>query len=204
MFWSIIGIDDWAYEVIDAVESNGDKVLQVVYNDPLKADIPGYHLTPLAEFKPQQGQYFLSKGVGPWLFEKLKLNYDSIIHKTAWVGKTVKYGKGNFFGAGVVIATNVKLGSHNYFNRSCSVGHDTVMGNRNIVSPGATICGACEIGDDCTIAAGSTIRERLKLHSNTFVAAGAVLVEDTTDRGMWMGTPARRVPCPRCDPGYVI
>jgi len=201
--WTIFGLSNFSYDILDAIESNGDMVKYFVRNQDVDEKIvkrvpQNIEIIDLADFKPNTDKYFIGfmdHKKDPLLVElsKFKLQYDNVIHKYAYISPYAKLGMGNFVGTNATIASKVALGDFNFINRNCSVGHHTIIGNRNKTGPGVTICSLCEIAEKNAFGANCTIIPELKIASEVEIGAGAVVTENISESGLYVGIPAKLV-----------
>ncbi len=201
--WTIFGLSNFSYDILDAIESNGDEVKYFIRNQDVDEKIvnrvpQNIEIIDLTDFKPSTDKYFIGfmdYRKDALLSELLKFNlrFDNIFHKNSYISHYSTIGFGNFIGANATIAPKVALGDFNFINRNCSVGHHTVIGNRNKTGPGVTICSLCEIEDNNAFGANCTIIPELKIASEVEIGAGAVLTENISESGLYVGIPAKLV-----------
>jgi sugar O-acyltransferase (sialic acid O-acetyltransferase NeuD family) len=201
--WTIFGLSNFSYDILDAIKSNGDEVKYFVRNQDVDEDIvkrmpQNIEIIDLADFEPSTDKYFIGfmdyrKDTLITELNKFNLNFDNVIHRHAYISPYSTIGMGNFIGANATIAPKVNLGDFNFINRNCSVGHHTVMGNRNKTGPGVTICSLCEIADKNAFGANCTIIPELKIASEVEIGAGAVVTDNISESGLYVGIPAKLV-----------
>ena len=201
--WTILGLSNFSYDILDAIESNGDNIECFVKNQEVEKEIvlrvpQNIKILNMSEFSPKTDKYFIGfmdhrKDALLRELSKFELSFDNVIHKDAYVSPYATIGRGNFIGANATIAPKVTLGNFNFINRNCSVGHHTVMGNRNKTGPGVTICSLCKIADKNSFGANCTIIPELKITSGVEVGAGAVVTRDISESGLYVGVPAKLV-----------
>lgn len=207
--WTILGSGDFTGEIIDNIEANQDYCRYIVLNDKSNKNVfkkipRSIKIIDFDEFKPATDNYIFghhSYGSGislcPICINKEikiyhRLNFGNLIHPTAWISKTTKMGKGNYFGTGVIIGSNTVIGDNNTFNRGVTVGHNDLIENHNNFSPASTICGNCFIGSQNYFGAGSTLIDKLTVKNNILVGAGAVIVDNLVKTGTYVGIPAKK------------
>lgn len=201
--WTIFGLSNFSYDILDAIESNGDIVKYFVKNMEIDREIlrripANIEIINLSDFKPNTDKYFIGfmdyrkdQLIGELM--KFKLYFDNVVHKNAYISPYATLGTGNFIGANATIAPAVKLGDFNFINRNCSIGHHTVVGNRNKTGPGVTICSLCEISDNNAFGANCTLIPELNISSEVEVGAGAVVTKNISQSGLYVGVPAKLV-----------
>ena len=201
--WTIFGLSNFSYDILDAIESIGENVKYFIKNQEVKREIvrrvpQNIKILNMSEFTPSTDKYFIGfmdhrKDALLQDLSRYKLSFDNVIHKNAYVSPYAKIGVGNFFGANATIAPKVKLGNFNFVNRDCSIGHHSVIGDRNKTGPGVTICSLCEIDSNNAFGANCTIIPELKIFTEIEVGAGAVVTRDISESGLYVGVPAKLV-----------
>lgn len=121
------------------------------------------------------------------------LSFPFIVSPDAIVNDEVSGGEGAVIMDGAVINSGAIIGLGAIVNTNSTIEHDVVLGDWVHVAPGATVSGGVTIGDFSMIGAGATVIEGIKITSGCVVGAGATVVRDLTERGVYVGTPARRI-----------
>lgn len=201
--WTILGLGNFVWDVIDTIESRGGVVERVVLNvevDPgLVARLPdGVEIVKIDGFRPSSAHHcfgFTGPAIAGLLarVEPLGLDFASAIHATAYVAPTARVGRGTFVGAGAVVAPHAVLGDFTQVNRQVSIGHDSTFGRFGKTGPGAIVCGLVAVGDRCYLGAGSVVRDRVRICHDVVVGIGAAVVSDLVEPGTYVGVPARKV-----------
>jgi sugar O-acyltransferase (sialic acid O-acetyltransferase NeuD family) len=142
-------------------------------------------------------------GIGsPQLIKKLStlftgnnlLKFPNLIHPNVigdW--NNISFGVGNIICAGNVFTTSIHIGNFNYLNLSCTLGHDSIIGNYNVINPTVNISGGVEMGDEILLGTGSQILQYKKICSNCVVGAGSVVTKNLEEKGVYIGTPAKKI-----------
>ena len=121
------------------------------------------------------------------------LSFPLIISPDAIVNEGVSGGEGAVVMDGAVINSGATIGRGAIVNTNSTVEHDAVLADWVHVAPGATISGGVAVGQFSMIGAGATVIEGIKIAAGCMVGAGAVVVHDLTERGVYVGSPARRI-----------
>ena len=200
--WTILGLGNFVWDVIDTIESRGGVVERVVLNvevDPgLVARLPNrVEIVGIDDFRPSSAHHcfgFTGPAIAGLLarVEPLGLDFASAIHATAYVAPTARVGRGTFVGAGAVVAPHAVVGDFTQVNRLVSIGHDSTLGRFGKTGPGAIVCGLAAIGDRCFLGAGSVVRDRVRICHDVVVGIGAAVVGDLVEPGTYVGVPARK------------
>lgn len=103
----------------------------------------------------------------------------------------ISLGEGNVICTHCLFSLNVKIGNFNSFNGSIGVGHDTVIGDYNAIMPEVRISGNVIIGNLNFFGLKSGVIQGKKIGDNTKIGAGSVLMNNTRDGYLYIGTPAR-------------
>jgi len=201
--WTILGAGNFIYDVIDAIESNGQQIEYIVLNREINRNIldkipSSVKIIGITNFVPTTDFYFfgfINPQKEPFLesLKQHKLTYPNLIHRFSYVSKTVEMGRGNFVGAGTVTAPNAKLGNFNFMNRGVSVGHDTIISDFNHLGPGCTVAGRCRIGNKNFLGAGSTLIENVEIKDQIIVGAGGVVTQNILEIGTYVGVPVTKL-----------
>lgn len=211
MSWTIFGAGDLVWDIIDAIESSGQRVGNIVLNQkvkvinfsPYKAITLKRYLSPetvsyevenriFGFVDPNKSKFLKQLGKDPKYF-------DNLVHARAWVSHLVMLnsltgiGFGNYFGPNSTVAPKVNLGNFNYINRNASIGHHTTLGSYNHIGPGAIICGNCKIGNSNFFGAGCVIKDGITIGNNIIVGANALVTSDLGEKGVYIGSPARHI-----------
>lgn len=126
------------------------------------------------------------------MLEENGANIATLIHPNATVAQDVKIGQGTAVMAGAVINPGAVIGCGNIVNTCASVDHDCRVGDYLHIAVGARICGTVTLEDDSWIGAGAVIIQNLSVCAGCMIGAGAVVVKSITEKGTYMGVPARK------------
>lgn len=201
--WTIFGLSNFSYDILDAIESIGGSVRYFVSNQKVDPEIllrvpQEIKIIPLKEFKAITSHYFIGfmDHHKDKLLEQLashRIVFDNIIHKYAYVSKYSDLGQGNFIGANATIAPKVVIGDFNFINRNSSIGHHTILANRNKTGPGVTISSLCQIGSNNSFGSNCTLLPEIGLKDNIVVGAGSVVTSSIEKAGTYVGSPVREL-----------
>jgi len=201
--WTIFGAGNFIHDIIDAIESGGQRAAVLVLNMELDKKIlkkipRSVKIVPLNDFAPSTDFYvfgFINPNKNLFLegLKRYKLRYSNLIHKFSYLAKTVEMGQANFIGAGVVLAPNVKLGDFNFVNRSASIGHDAEIFHFNHFGPGCTVAGGCKIGNRNFLGTRSALINDITIGDDITVGAGGVVIKDILEPGTYAGVPVRKL-----------
>lgn len=121
----------------------------------------------------------------------LDKQFPVLIHPHAVIADGVKIGKGTVIMAGAVVNSDSVIGEGCILNTTSSVDHDCVVGDYVHVAVGAHLCGTVTVGSETWIGAGATVSNNISICEGCMVGAGSLVVRNITERGKYMGVPAR-------------
>jgi UDP-N-acetylbacillosamine N-acetyltransferase len=120
------------------------------------------------------------------------LTPESIISKKAHLGKNVVLGAGCFVAHQAYIGPDIRVGISTILNTACVVEHEVTIGNFCHIAPNSTICGRVTIGDNVWVGVGAIVKEGIRICANVTLGAGAVVVQNITEKGTYVGVPAKK------------
>lgn len=116
----------------------------------------------------------------------------TLIHPAAVIGENVTVGQGTAIMAGAVVNPGATVGDGVILNTCASVDHDCRVGNFVHIAVGAHLCGTVTVGDGSFICAGATVVNNISVCEGVTVGAGAVVIRDITEKGTYVGVPAKK------------
>lgn len=135
-------------------------------------------------------------GIRKWIMEMFSdKTFPVLIHPHAVLADDVRIGKGSVIMAGAVVNSGTAIGEGCILNTASSVDHDCIVGDYVHVAVGAHLCGTVEIGSETWIGAGTTVSNNITICAGCMVGAGSVVVKNLTERGTYIGVPARLKTC---------
>lgn len=155
-----------------------------------------------AAYPPSEYEMFI--GVGHVLINRVraekygqakKMGYRLInyVNSRSITWPDLSMGDNCKIGAGSSISPYVQLGSNIIIGGGADVGHHTVIMDHCSLAPRAAIAGNVVIEPYCLIGANATIRDRVTIARECVIGAGAVILQDTVERGVYLGSPAERL-----------
>ena len=194
----IIGAGGHGKVILDSAIKAGFDVAGFLDDVPVKKDILGYsYLGSVSDIDKFAATHLFVCAIGANLIRKnidttKEIEWATIIHPAAHIGLNVEIGNGTVVMAGTVINASARIGRHCIINTSAVVEHDCVVSDYTHISPNATLCGGTHVGEETWIGAGVTIKAGVSVCEGVIVGAGAVVVKDITEKGTYIGVPARR------------
>ena len=77
-----------------------------------------------------------------------------LMHPSAIIANTARYGQGCVFMAGVILQDNARIGEHVILNTGCTVDHDCVIEDYAHIAPGAHLCGNVHVCEGALVGVG--------------------------------------------------
>jgi len=127
------------------------------------------------------------------LSEEVHHSFGKIVHKTVYLAKDARVGKGSMILAKVVIQSGVEVGEHVIINTGAIIEHDSHIDGFVHIGPGAVICGNVRIGQGSFIGANATILPGVSIGEWAIIGAGSVVLRDVSDGAKLIGNPARTI-----------
>lgn len=187
----------------DSLVSQGKSIQDNVYfmvadNDYSEEDVMGIKVIPQSVFNPLE--YEVLVGIGDSatrkkVVEKLpaETKFTRVIHPTAVVSDWVDIGDGAIVTAGVIITCNIKIGNHAQLNLHATVGHDCRIGDYFTAGPGTNISGICTFGNNVYFGTNSSVKQGIEICDDVVVGMGSVVTKNITERGIYIGNPAKKL-----------
>ncbi len=115
----------------------------------------------------------------------------SYISSRAFVWRNVEIGENVFIFENNVLQHHVKVGNNVILWSGNHVGHRTVIQDNVYLSSHCVISGFCEIGDSSFLGVNCTFNDNIKLGKDNIVGSGALIVKNTEDGKLMIGSPAK-------------
>lgn len=119
------------------------------------------------------------------------VEWKSLVHPSAVVGRGVAIGPGSVVMAGAVIQDGARIGRHVIVNTGAVIDHDCRIGDFCHVAPNATLTGGGSMDPGALLGAGATLVGPARLGEDAVAGAGAVVVRDIAPGVVVAGVPAR-------------
>lgn len=119
------------------------------------------------------------------------IKFATLVDPSVLISNRVKVGEGSIICAGTIITMDIEIGNHVIINLNCTLGHDDIVRDYVTINPGVSISGNVEIGACSELGTGSQIIQGINVVGQTIVGAGAVVVKEITERGTYVGVPAK-------------
>lgn len=113
------------------------------------------------------------------------------VSSKAFVWRNVTLGENVFIFENNVLQHHVKVGNNVILWSGNHVGHRTVIKDHAYLSSHVVISGFCEIGEYSFLGVNSTFNDNIKLGKDNIVGSGALIVKNTGDASLMIGSPAK-------------
>lgn len=115
----------------------------------------------------------------------------SYVSSRAFVWRNVEIGENCFIFENNVIQYCVKVGNNVIMWSGNHVGHRSAIKDNGFISSHVVVSGYCEVGENSFIGVNSCIADYLKIGKDCIIGAGAVVVKDTEEGKVYVGSPAK-------------
>jgi len=194
----IIGAGDHAKVIADIIIKSGDNLLGFI-DDKSGKMLLGYPVLGKTEdiYKFERDAKFII-GIGnnytrKQVAEKYNLTWHTAIHPSAVIAIDVSIGEGTVVMANAVINVSAKIGRQCIINSGAVVEHDNNIADYAHISPNAAVAGTVSIGELTQVGVGAAVRQNISICAECVIGAGAVVVKDITEKGTYVGVPARKM-----------
>lgn len=199
-----LGYSGHAYVTMDTAIANGFVILG--YFDRHRAKRNPFNLNYCGSendegFRQKVKEAYVFPAVGSNEIRKKlfqKLNQDGaaqlvLSHPSATVSSSASIGKSTLINTNASINSLVKIGNCCIINTGAIVEHECCINDFSHIAPGAVLAGNVHVGKSCFIGANAVIKQGISIADNVVVGAGAVVIKDITEKGTWVGNPAKLV-----------
>ena len=125
--------------------------------------------------------------------KKYKVNWVTLVHPSAQIGKGVVLGEGTVVMACAVVNPAATVGCHCIINSGAIIEHDNLIGDYVHVSPGAKLSGSVKVGERTWIGVGACVVNNVEICADAMIGAGAAVIKTINDKGTYVGVPARKI-----------
>lgn len=186
----IFGASGHGRVIADIVRANGDEVLGFLDDDETKNA-----LGKVDDWKKYDAEFVVGIG-NTEIRERISLlpcRWYTAIHPSAVVSPDAEIGKGTVVMPNAVINTGAKIGKHCIINTGAVVEHDNHIEDYVHVSVGVKLGGTVSVGKSVWIGIGAIVSNNLYICEGSIIGAGAVVISSISERGTYIGIPARLI-----------
>lgn len=195
----IIGAGGHGRVVADIAESCGDTVLGFLDD----SETPNNKVNVIGKsdnaIKYCDGETYLFVAVGNCDVRKKVFNslpnakWYTAIHPSAVISPSATIGEGTCVMPNTAVNNSAVIGKGVIVNTCASVDHDCVIGDFVHIACGVHIAGTVTVGDRTWIGIGSSVSNNLSIGSDIMIGAGTVVVKDISEKGTYVGVPAKKI-----------
>ncbi|MBO5408675.1 MAG: acetyltransferase [Clostridia bacterium] len=121
------------------------------------------------------------------------VTFYTAIHPTAVIAEGVTIGEGTCVMANAVINADARVGKHCIINTASVIEHDNQISDYVHLSPVAALAGTVTVGERTHVGIGAKVKNNTDICADVMVGAGTVVVNSITEKGTYVGVPARKV-----------
>lgn len=115
------------------------------------------------------------------------------IHPSAVISPSATIKEGTCIMPNAVVNNSAVVGKGVIINTCASVDHDDVIGDFVHIACGVHLAGTVTIGEGCWLGIGAIVSNNISVCDKVMIGAGAVVVKDITEKGTYVGTPAKKI-----------
>ncbi|XME04337.1 acetyltransferase [Lachnospiraceae bacterium C1.1] len=196
---AIIGCGGHARSIADTILHNNEEKL-CFFDDAAEENefiFKKYPVYKMDELNDDFDEYFIAIGDNirrKELYEEGIIDLTrakTVIHKDSYQGVNSEVLSGSAILSGAHIGADARIGRGCIINTNAVIEHEVWIGDYSHVSVNATICGRARIGNCVFIGAGAVVIDKVKICDDVIVGAGAVVTSNITEKGTYIGVPAR-------------
>lgn len=126
--------------------------------------------------------------------EALGYELVSFVHPSTTVASNVEIGRNTFVFEDNTLQPFTKVGNRCILWSGNHIGHRTVIEDDVFVASHVVISGYCRIGRYSYLGVNSSVADGVNVATETVLGAAALLLADNEPSGIYVGSPARRLP----------
>lgn len=195
----IIGASGHGKVIADIALRNGYEIVGFLDDNDTIKEIGGFPLLgsvlDVAKFA-SECEFFIAIGnnrIREMIADKYAVNWATLIHPTAAIGRDVEIKAGTVVMANAVINPSARIGMHCIINTGAIIEHDNFLDDYVHVSPNATLAGTVHVGKRVHVGVSACVKNNVTITDDVTIGAGAAVVKDITEGGVYVGVPARRM-----------
>lgn len=194
----IIGCGGHGKVIADIAVKNGYKDISFI-DDNTKGECIGFPIigtsVEIENFADENTDFIIGIGDNSTrkiIAEKYNVNWVTLIHPSAQIAMSVKFGKGTVVMANAVVNISTTVGEHCIINTGAIVEHDNLIEDFVHISPNAALGGTVRVGVCTHIGIGVVVKNNIDICSDCIIGAGAVVVKNIKESGIYVGVPIRK------------
>lgn len=120
-------------------------------------------------------------------------NVVNLIHPSAIISPSAKFGKGVLVMPGAIINANALIYDGAIINSGAVVEHDCIIGEFAHICPRVALAGNVKVGKRTWIGIGSVAIQNVSIKDDIFIGAASVILKDILNGQLAYGTPCKVV-----------
>lgn len=190
----LYGASGHAKVIIEILEGTQKKIGGLVDENSAITSLmeyPVYEKMP-DNFNNEADSFIVSVGgniIRKKLVTQLNVPFDTAIHPSVNLSKSVKIGEGTVIMGGVSVNADAKIGKHAILNTNCSVDHDCLIGDFVHISPNVALAGEVIVEEGVHIGIGACVIQGIKIGKWATIGAGTIVIKDIPDFAVVVGNP---------------
>lgn len=126
--------------------------------------------------------------------EGLGYELASFVHPSATVASNVHIGKNCFIFEDNTLQPFTRIGDRCTLWSGNHLGHRSIVEDDVFITSHVVISGFCTVGRCSYLGVNATVGDNVRIAEDTVLGAGSLLLRDTEPGGVYIGSPARRLP----------
>ena len=190
----VIGAGGHAKVLISTLTARGFSIAAILDDDDHKWGMDAYG-TRVSRIERERGGRGVI-GIGDNarrrdMASALRLEWQTVVHPSAFVHPSAKLGRGTVVFAGAVVQPDAVIGDHVIVNTGATIDHDCTIGDYAHLAPGVHLSGSVHVGEGAFLGIGSVVIPGVTIGRWSTLGAGAVATRDLADGVTAVGVPAR-------------
>ena len=157
----------------------------------------------ITRFPPIENQAFVAVSAGGLNHQRetlcarvLGAGYEliSYVHPSATVASNVEIGQNSFIFEDNTLQPFTKVGNRCILWSGNHIGHRSVIEDDVFITSHVVVSGFCTIGRYSYLGVNSSVADNVNVAESTVLGAGALLLDDNEAGGVYVGSPAKRLP----------
>ena len=116
-----------------------------------------------------------------------------LIAPSAYVSSSSIIEESTLINPNAIVNSLTRIGKCCIINSGVIIEHECSVGNFSHIAPGAVLTGNVNIGENCFIGANAIIKQGVSIADDVIIGAGTVVLNDITEKGTWVGNPAKLI-----------
>lgn len=195
----IIGAGGHGRVVADTVEICGDTVVGFLDDSTATNDKVNVIGKVSDAEKFCDGETYLFVAIGNCEVREKIMNslpnakWYTAIHPSAVISPSATIKEGTCVMPNAVVNNSAKIGKGVIINTCASIDHDDIIGDFVHIACGVHLAGTVTVGKGAWIGIGAIVSNNISVCDKVMIGAGAVVVKDITEKGTYVGVPAKKI-----------